>query len=69
VLAILLIVGLYVGQQFLSSPAESQTRVFREWFWENRSLDLAVQISLIFVGALGIAALLPRERGKSEEEQ
>jgi hypothetical protein len=30
--------------------------------WQSRSLDLAVQVGLIFVGALGIAALLPRGR-------
>jgi len=39
---------------------------FRQWFWESRSLDLAAQVGLIFVGALGIAALLPR--GKEENE-
>ena len=34
---------------------------FRTWFWENRTFDLAVQIALIFAGALGIAAILPLE--------
>jgi hypothetical protein len=33
---------------------------FREWLWGTRSMDLAVQVGIIFVGALGIAALLPR---------
>jgi hypothetical protein len=35
---------------------------FRHWLWEKRGLDLAVQVGLIFVGSLGIAALLPRSR-------
>jgi len=34
---------------------------FRDWFWEQRALDLAVQIVLVFAGALGIAAILPVE--------
>ena len=34
--------------------------------WESRSLDLVAQVGLIFVGALGIAALLPK--GKGDEE-
>lgn len=33
---------------------------FRQWFWESRRLDLVVQVGLIFVGALGITALLPQ---------
>ena len=32
---------------------------FRTWFWANRSIDLAVQVGLIFAGALGVAAILP----------
>ncbi len=36
-------------------------RSFRTWFWEQRALDLAVQIGLVFAGALGIAAILPEE--------
>ncbi|MDX9953396.1 MAG: hypothetical protein RBT75_04850 [Anaerolineae bacterium] len=38
---------------------------FRTWFWTHRSLDLAAQVGLIFAGALGVAAVLPRQR---EEE-
>jgi hypothetical protein len=38
---------------------------FRALFWGDRALDLLVQTGLILVGALGIAALLPRG---SEEE-
>jgi len=34
---------------------------FRAWFWENRGLDLVVQMLLVFAGALGIAAILPVE--------
>jgi hypothetical protein len=64
----LLIVGLFVGRLFLApvddtgavQRPESAAVSFRQWFWESRSLDLAAQVGLIFVGALGIAALLPR---------
>lgn len=34
---------------------------FRSWLWENRGLDLVVQVLLVFAGALGIAAILPIE--------
>ena len=34
---------------------------FSQWFWEKRSLDLVIQIALVFAGALGIAAILPVE--------
>jgi len=71
---VLLIVGLLIGREFLSKPddasavrrAELVEGSFRRWFWESRGLDLAAQVGLIFVGALGIAALLPR--GKEENE-
>jgi len=33
--------------------------VFREWFWERRTLDLVTQAGLMFAGALGVAAILP----------
>ena len=71
---VLLTVGLLIGRQFLSKPDDASAAQrpepvegsFRQWFWESRSLDLAAQVGLIFVGALGIAALLPR--GKEENE-
>jgi len=64
--ALLLAAGLLVGRQFLLDtgevPADEPDRSFREWFWESRALDLIAQAGLIFAGALGIAALLPREK-------
>jgi len=59
---VLLIVGLLIGRQFMARPDDARVASFRQWFWESRSLDLAVQVGLIFVGALGIAALLPRSK-------
>ena len=68
----LLIGGFVMGQRFVASPEDAATAApmegestFKDWFWESRSLDLAVQVGLIFVGALGITALLPR----SEEDE
>ena len=57
---VLLVAGLLIGQHFLSTPDDAQITPFRQWFWESRSLDLVAQVGLIFAGALGIAALLPR---------
>ena len=65
VLTLLLIAGLLIGRLFFASPEDVAADSFREWFWENRALDLLVQVGLIFAGALGIAALLPR--GKEED--
>jgi hypothetical protein len=66
VTALLLAAGLLIGRQFLLDtgevPEDESSRSFREWFWESRALDLVTQAGLIFAGALGIAALLPREK-------
>jgi len=62
---LLLVVGLLAGGQYRPSQAE-QMDVFREWFWQSRGVDLAAQVGLIFVGALGIAALLPRDEPEEE---
>ncbi len=64
VVAVLLITGMLVGWFFSVAPEDAApaaaSNVFREWFWEQRSLDLMVQVTLIFVGALGVAAVLPK---------
>jgi hypothetical protein len=67
-IAVLLIAGLLIGWYFNAAPRAlpedavptATGNVFREWFWEHRSLDLLVQVTLIFVGALGVAAVLPK---------
>jgi hypothetical protein len=56
---LLLTIGLLVGLWFLTPPDNANAGSFRQWLWENRSLDLLVQVGLILTGALGIAALLP----------
>jgi hypothetical protein len=64
----ILIGGLLIGQNtWRDNTSEPQTEAssFRQWFWQSRTLDLVVQVGLIFGGALGIAALLP---GHTEEE-
>jgi hypothetical protein len=57
---LLLAASWFVGQRALTPEAHVPAPGFREWLWETRSLDLAVQVCIVFVGALGIAALLPR---------
>jgi hypothetical protein len=66
IVTLLLGVGLLIGRRFLSPGDGVDVGLFRQWFWESRSLDLLVQVGLVFAGALGIAALLPR--GREEEE-
>jgi hypothetical protein len=59
----LLLIGGWFASQRMQAPVpadEEATETFREWLWGTRSIDLAVQVGIIFVGALGIAALLPR---------
>jgi hypothetical protein len=73
----LLVVSFVVGQHWAAPHEEAaptevapsqpeslrpQDESFRTRFWQGRSLDLAVQAALVLVGALGIAALLPRGR-------
>jgi len=60
--AVLLTAGLFIGQRFLPPALSADVASFRRWFWESRGLDLVVQAGLIFAGALGIAALLPRSK-------
>ncbi|HOV47237.1 MAG TPA: hypothetical protein PLM06_01200 [Anaerolineae bacterium] len=69
-LALLLLGSWYLGRGVLreanlAQPATGEPLDFRTWFWTHRSFDLAVQVGLVFVGALGVAAVLPREK---EEE-
>ena len=72
---VLLLGGLVIGLWFsdtsdgatIAQSPEAGLDSFRQWFWASRSLDLAVQVGLIFVGALGIAALLPG--GKEEDRE
>ena len=63
ILFILLTVsGLILFRLFNTNDTEtSDEEDFRAWFWQHRTLDLAVQVVLIFAGALGIAAILPIE--------
>jgi len=67
-IAVLLLAGLLIGWYFnASASAQPESlasatdgNIFRAWFWEHRNLDLLVQVMLIFVGALGVAAVLPK---------
>ncbi len=69
-IALLLIGGLLVGRMVRppQSMVVSTIDTFRTWFWEHRTLDLWVQVGLIFAGALGVAAVLPKH-GESAAPQ
>jgi len=63
-LFLLLSIGLLVGLNLPSRAEVPASSSFRHWLWAYRSPDLLVQVTLLFAGALGVAALLPR----SEED-
>jgi hypothetical protein len=57
-----LVSGLVIGRWLGATPAyviPEGPETFRTWFWSHRSIDLAVQVGLMFAGALGVAAILP----------
>jgi len=58
---ILLLVGWGAFRLLNPELFELQPPGFNEWMWEYRSLDILVQMVLVFAGALGIAAILPVE--------
>jgi len=60
-LAILLVAGLLVGRWLWTPSDLLPATSFREWWWDHRQADVAVQMGLLFAGALGIAALMPPE--------
>ncbi len=71
-LALLLVSGWAVGSSILreaeaSAPDTEAPLDFRTWFWTHRSFDLAVQAGLIFAGALGVAAVLPRRKEEDSD--
>lgn len=58
----ILVGGLVIGRWMGAAPDSvipQGPETFRTWFWSHRSIDLAVQVGLIFAGALGVAAVLP----------
>ena len=54
--------GLVLAHRLGLPPPAGDVESFRRLFWEVRGLDLLAQVALVLTGALGIAALLPRER-------
>ena len=57
-----LVSGLIIGRWLGATPEyviPEGAETFRTWFWSHRSIDLAVQVGLMFAGALGVAAVLP----------
>jgi hypothetical protein len=63
---LLVILGALVGRRLLPAEPATEGQLFRQQLWITRGLDLIVQAWLVFAGALGIAALLPRA---AEEEE
>lgn len=63
IIIVLLLLSGWIIFRVINRPdfTAADTSGFRAWFWENRGLDLAVQVMLVFAGTLGIAAILPIE--------
>ena len=62
IVGIVLVLG--VGMpiaQILPQSGQPVNRPLGENLWRARSVDLMVQLGLVFVGALGVRALLPPE--------
>ncbi|MEA3375808.1 MAG: hypothetical protein U9R72_06385 [Chloroflexota bacterium] len=62
----LMAIGLMVGRWLWNPSDLPPPTSFRAWWWESRELDVAVQVGLVFAGALGIAALMPPEAKGAE---
>jgi len=60
-LALLVVTGVVVGRSVWGPSEVPAANSFRAWWWERREADVAVQVGLVFAGALGIAALMPPE--------
>lgn len=57
----LMTIGWILFTQINNVQYQIRTDLFRVWFWDQRVLDIIVQITLMFAGALGISAILPSE--------
>lgn len=57
----LLGLGMLVASDRIGLPDQAVGQGFGESLWRGRKVDLMVQLGLVFVGALGIRALLPPE--------
>ncbi|HAF49053.1 MAG TPA: hypothetical protein DCL08_07430 [Anaerolineaceae bacterium] len=68
ILTILIIISGWALFMLLNKGLDSEgiTTSFQAWFWDQRGLDLIVQVLLVFSGALGIAAILPIEDEENE---
>jgi hypothetical protein len=47
--------------RWLNPASITEADGFQNYLWTYRSLDIIIQVLLMFAGALGIAALLPNE--------
>jgi len=54
---ILLAAGYLLFMLFGGKAVDTDAFNFRVWFWSNRTIDLFVQVELLFAGALGVSVI------------
>jgi len=64
---ILLAVGYLLFMLFGGKAVDTDAFNFRVWFWSNRTIDLFVQIELLFAGALGVSVIFSSMKDEGEK--
>ncbi|MCB2202639.1 hypothetical protein KQH56_01395 [bacterium] len=60
IICLFLFLGLVLFKMLNQNPVNTVLDGgFRVWFWDNKAMDLVIQVTLVFAGALGISAILP----------
>ena len=64
---ILLAAGYLLFMLFGGEAANTDAFNFRIWFWSNRTIDLFVQVELLFAGALGVSVIFSSMKDEGEK--
>lgn len=64
---ILLVTGYLLFMIFGGKAVDTDAFNFRNWFWNNRTIDLFIQVELLFAGALGVSVILSSVKDEGEK--
>ncbi len=64
---ILLAAGYLLFMLFGGKVVDTDAFNFRVWFWSNRTIDLFVQVELLFAGALGVSVIFSSMKDEGEK--